>query len=73
MGNHQFVEINDYLNFAKLQLDVQDPDFIIYSYEEVKQESWINLAAIIDGFENLPEAFLSLFTRSNKGKTLVKM
>ena len=45
MKNHHFLEINDYLNFIKLPMEIKSPDFIIYNYDEVQQESWIDLAA----------------------------
>lgn len=42
---HHFSEIGDYLHLIRVEPEMTMQDFVIFNYEEVKQESWINLAA----------------------------
>jgi AraC-like DNA-binding protein len=42
---HQIREISDFLNIIKLPLRPSIPGFIVYSYKDVNEESWIDLQA----------------------------
>ncbi len=41
--------------------------------EWLKQEKLVYTETIVEGFENIPQAFLDLFDGKNKGKMIIKI